>query len=155
MTAGRVRQIANDIGVTEINMRSGMLSAIAALMLANSAIAADWVEVGADTEAKYYVDTESIRVDGENVSIMKRGVYTRVLTDNFGGHPTAFKETRGNIEIDCGRRMNRVTQIEMLDENGAVVWSSGVLGKQLWEVVRSNTHAEATLEFVCARVKRT
>ena len=94
-------------------------------------------------------------MDGENVSIMKRGVYTKVFTDNFGGYPTAFKETRGTIEIDCGRRINRVTRIEMLDENGAVVWSSGVLGKQLWEVVRSNTHAEATLEFVCARVKRT
>ena len=121
-------------------------------LFAVTANATDWVEVGADTEAKYYVDMDSISVDGENVSVRKRGIYTHVLTDNLGGHPTTFKETIGTIELDCARRINRVTQIEMIGENGEVAWSSGPMKKRMWEPVRANSHAESTLEVVCARI---
>ena len=117
-----------------------------------AANATDWVEVGADTEAKYYVDVDSISVDGENVSVRKRGIYTHVLTDNLGGQPTTFRETIGTIELDCARRINRVTQIEMISENGEVAWSSGPMKKRMWEPVRANSHAESTLEVVCARI---
>ena len=117
--------------------------------------ATDWIEVGADTEAKYFVDVDSILVDGENVRFTKRGVYTHVLTDNLGGHPTAFKETRGIVEVDCGRRINRVTQIDLVGEDSEIVWSSGPLKRRMWEDVRINTHAESTLNFVCGRLKRT
>jgi len=121
-------------------------------LFAAAANATDWVEVGADTEAKYYVDVDSISVDGENVSVRKRGIYTHVLTDNLGGQPTTFRETIGTIELDCGRRINRVTQIDMVGENGEVVWSSGPMKKRMWEPVRANSHAESTLEIVCARI---
>jgi len=77
-------------------------------LFAVTANATDWVEVGADTEAKYYVDVDSISIDGENVSVRKRGIYTHVLTDNFGGKSATFKESMGTIELDCGRRINRV-----------------------------------------------
>ena len=123
-------------------------------LVAAAANATEWVEVGADTEAKYYVDVDSISVDGDNVSVHKRGVYTHVLTDNFDGHPTTFKESIGTIELDCARRINRVTKIDMLGENGEVVWSSGPMKKRLWEEVRPNTHAESTLEVVCARIHK-
>lgn len=123
-------------------------------LVAAAAHATEWVEVGADTEAKYYVDVDSISVDGENVSVQKRGVYTHVLTDNFGGHPTTFKETMGTIELDCARRINRVTRIDMIGEDGQVVWSSGPLQKRMWEDVRPNSHAESTLEVVCRRLGR-
>ena len=108
----------------------------------------------ADTQAKYYVDMDSIKVDGDNVSVHKRGVYTHVLTDNFGGHPTAFRETVGVVELDCGRRINRVTRIDMIGENGEVVWSSGPLPKRLWEEVHPNSHAHTTLVVVCTRLKK-
>ena len=121
-------------------------------LFAVTANATDRVEVGADTEAKYYVDVDSISVDGENVSVRKRGIYTHVLTDNLGGHPTTFRETIGTIELDCARRINRVTQIEMIGENGEVAWSSGPMKKRMWEPVRANSHAESTLEIVCARI---
>ena len=127
---------------------------IAATVMVSAATAADWVEVGADTQAKYYVDLESIRVDGENVSVLKRGVFTQVFTDTLGGTPATFKETIGTVEIDCARRINRVTQIDMIGENGEVVWSSGVMNKRLWEDVRPNTHAETTVEVVCGRLKK-
>jgi hypothetical protein len=123
-------------------------------LVAAAANATEWVEVGADTEAKYYVDVDSISVDGENASVQKRGVYTHVLTDNFGGHPTTFKETIGTVEIDCARRINRITQIDLIGENGELVWSSGPMKKRMWEDVRPNTHAEITVEVVCARINK-
>jgi hypothetical protein len=123
-------------------------------LLVAEANAAEWVEVGADTEARYYVDVDSISIDGDNVSVQKRGVYTHVLTDNFGGHPTTFKESIGTIELDCARRINRVTRIDMIGENGEVVWSSGPMQKRMWEEIRANSHAESTLEVVCARIHK-
>jgi hypothetical protein len=132
-------------------MKSVGLAAIALLMTVDAAIAADWVEVGADTQAKYYVDVDSIRVDGENVSVVKRGVFTHVLTDTLGGVSASFKESIGTVEIDCARRINRITQIDMIGENGEVVWSSGPMKKRMWEDVRPNSHAETTVTVVCAR----
>ena len=133
-------------------MRWSGRAGLAALMAAASAaVAADWIEVGADTQAKYYVDVESIKIAGDNVSVLKRGIFTQVLTDTLGGTSATFKATVGTVEIDCARRINRITQIDMLDENGAVVWSSGPMLKRMWEDVRPNTHAEATLEIACAR----
>jgi hypothetical protein len=124
------------------------------LLAALPALATEWVEVGADTEAKYYVDVDSIQVDGENVRVVKKGIYTHVLTDNFGGKSASFRETRGVVEIDCVRRINRITRIDMLDEDGTVVWSSGPMPRQAWEEVRSQGHSWSTLELVCSRVRK-
>ncbi len=117
--------------------------------------ATEWVEVGVDTEARYYVDVDSIEEDGENVRLKKKGIYTHVLTDNLGGKSASFKETVGTVEVDCARRINRITQIDMIGEDGSVVWSSGPMQKRLWEGVRSNSHAESTLDLACSRRKRT
>jgi hypothetical protein len=142
-----------------MEMKSARLAAIALVTAATSmsftlAIAADWVEVGADAQAKYYVDVDSIKVDGENVSVLKRGIFTQVLSDTLGGVSATFKETIGIVEIDCARHINRITQIDMIGENGEVVWSSGPMKKRMWEDVRPNTHAETTVEIVCARIKK-
>jgi len=133
-------------------MRS-ILAGIMALA-AFEAHAADWVEIGADTQARYYVDVASIAVDGETVRVQKKGIYTQPLTENFGGKPRIFKETLGVVELDCARRINRVIQIEMLGTDGEVVWSSGRMPKRDWEGVRTNTHGEATLDFVCGKLGR-
>ncbi|HWQ39210.1 MAG TPA: surface-adhesin E family protein [Burkholderiales bacterium] len=124
---------------------------LALLAFAALAHAENWVEVGADTEARFYVDIDSIEVDRETVRFLKRGVYTHTLTENFGGHKTSFKETVGTVEIDCGRRINRVVQIDMIGDNGEVVWSSGRMRQRTWEEVRPNSHGEATLDYVCRR----
>jgi hypothetical protein len=127
----------------------------AALLIASfQANATEWIEVGADTQAKYYVDVESIEVDGENVRVKKKGIYTQVLTDTLGGKSATFKETVGTVELDCGRRINRIIQIDMIGEDGGVVWSSGPMKKRMWEEVKSNSHAESTLELVCARLNK-
>ncbi len=121
---------------------------------ADRAIATEWVEVGADTQAKYYVDVDSIKVEGENVIVLKRGVFTQVMTDQLGNTSATFKETVGTIEMDCARHINRVTRIDMIGENGETVWTSGPMAKRMWEDVRPNTHAEVTLDLVCGRAKK-
>lgn len=145
-------------GGREMKMKPVRLATLAVLLTAaamiSAAFAADWIEVGADTQAKYYVDVDSIKVDGDNVIVLKRGIFTQVLTDTLGGASATFKETIGTVEIDCARRINRVTQIDMIGENGELVWSSGPMNKRMWEDVRPNTHAETTLDLVCARLKR-
>jgi hypothetical protein len=133
-----------------------MRHALSALLIlaAFDAQAADWVEIGVDTDAKYYVDLSSIEVQGETVRVQKKGIYTNPLTENLGGTPRVFKETLGWVELDCGRRINRVVQIDMVGPDGAVVWSSGRMPKRDWEDVRPNTHGEATLQFVCGKIGR-
>jgi hypothetical protein len=132
--------------------RTALALLIAAMALGSVARAADWVEVGADTQAKYYVDMDSIRIEGDSVRFLKRGVFTQVMTDTLGDKSATFKATVGTIELDCKRHINRVTQIDMVGENGDVVWSSGPMKQRLWEDVRPDTHAETTLEMVCARL---
>jgi hypothetical protein len=141
---------------TQMKLRrfaANALLAAATMWMNLAASAADWVEVGADTQAKYYVDVDSIKIDGENVSVLKRGIFTQVLSDTLGGTSATFKETVGTVEIDCARRINRVTRIDMIGESGEVVWSSGPMKQRMWEDVRPNTHAQTTVEIVCARVK--
>lgn len=134
-------------------LAAACLEAMLGAMLATPAAAEQWVEVGADTQAKYYVDVDSIAVDGDTLRVLKRGVFTQVLTDDLGGAQASFKQTLGTVEIDCGRRLNRVTRIEMIGEDGRTVWSSGDMKKRLWEDVRADTHAETTLQVVCAHAR--
>lgn len=128
-----------------------MLALLMALM-AHTALAAEWVEIGADPEAKYYVDVTSIEVEADTIRVLKKGVYTQPLTENLGGTAKVFKQTLGMVELDCGRRINRVVQIDMIGLNDEVVWSSGRMQKRVWEDVRPNTHGEATLDFVCGKL---
>ncbi len=125
-----------------------------ALCAALGAQAEDWVEVGADPEAKFYVDMDSVEVVKDTLTVRKRGVYHHTLTENFGGKPAAFRQTVGIVELDCRLRVNRVVQIDMLDDNGQVVWTSGRMPQRMWEQVKPNSHAETTLDTVCARFRR-
>ena len=115
----------------------------------------EWVEIGADTQGRYYIDPASIEVDGETIRVRKRAVYDSPLVDNFSGRPVLFKQSVGVVEIDCGRRINRVTSIDMLGLDGEVVWSSGKMPKRLWEDVQDNTHGGRTFEYVCKQLGKT
>jgi hypothetical protein len=122
------------------------------LLMAASADAAEWVEIGADTEATYYVDLSSIEVEADTVRVLKKGVYPQPVTEDLGGARKVFTQTLGVIELDCARRINRVVQIDMIGLNGEVMWSSGRMNKRVWEDVRADTHGEATLDFVCGKL---
>ncbi|HZR02353.1 MAG TPA: hypothetical protein VFA81_04170, partial [Burkholderiales bacterium] len=65
----------------DLAMRRSLLLLAACSM---SALAADeWIEVGADTEAKYYVNKSTVEFDGDTVRFQKRAIYTKPLADNF------------------------------------------------------------------------
>ncbi|MGH8678731.1 MAG: surface-adhesin E family protein [Burkholderiales bacterium] len=128
------------------------IAGVALAMAALGAHAQHWIEIGVDPEAKFFVDTESIEPGKDSVRVTKRGVYNHVLTEILGGRPTVFRQTLGIIELDCKLRVNRVIKIDMLDDNGEIVWSSGLMPKRMWEGVRPNSHAAATLDYVCGRI---
>lgn len=131
-----------------------MRTAIGLILLvavAQPAAAENWVEVGADPQAKFYVDIDSIKLIKGSLRVVKRGIYTHTLTENLDGVPTTFKETRGLVELDCELRVNRVIRIDMIDQYGEVMWSSGDMPRQIWLTVKPNSHSESTLEEVCAR----
>jgi hypothetical protein len=114
----------------------------------------EWVEIGADTEAKYYINAKSIEVEGDTIRLQKRAVYNSPLVDNFTGRQVLFKESVGVVELDCGRRVNRVVSIDMIGVNGEVVWSSGKMPRRMWEEVRDNTHGGKTFEYVCKQLDK-
>ena len=53
------------------------------------------------------------------------------------------------VELDCNLNINRVIQIDMLDGDENVVWSSGYMERRVWQDVRDNTHAKKTYDLVC------
>ena len=134
-------------------MRVGL--AILAALLAGPVLAVEveWLEIGADTEARYYIDPRSIEVEGDTIRLQKRQVFNSPLVDNFTGRRVLFKESIGTVELDCGRHINRVTQIDMIGMDGEVVWSSGKLKQRMWEEVKDNTHGGATFDYVCKNLK--
>ncbi|MDC1312250.1 hypothetical protein N8Z26_07330 [Burkholderiales bacterium] len=115
-------------------------------------LAATWIDVGADTDAKYYVDTDSIFVEGENTIVTKKGIYTNVLTDKLeGDNSVVFKVTKARLELDCVRELNRVTQIDMVNEQDEVVWSSGYMDKRIWLTINTQGHSRTTFDLVCSQ----
>ncbi|MEJ6564732.1 MAG: surface-adhesin E family protein [Burkholderiales bacterium] len=118
------------------------------------ATAETWVDVGADTEAKYYVDLDSIKVDGVNMNVIKKGVYTNVMGEKLDGEKlVVFKITMARLELDCARELNRVTQIDMLSESDEVVWSSGYMSGRVWLSIKDQGHARTTYDLICAQAR--
>ena len=146
-----VREVAAERSGATLRLFLQALAGVAVAATPLLSAAENWVEVGADLEARYYIDADSIAVEGETVRLVKRGVYNNTLTESLGGRPTVFRQTMGIVELDCRRRINRVIKIDMLDEKGEVVWSSGFMKRRMWEDVGPQTHAEATLRFACSK----
>ena len=132
------------------------LLAVVATLLALPVAAADieWIEIGVDTDARYYINPKSVQVEGDTIRLQKRQVFNAPLVDNFSGRRVLFKESIGTVEVDCGRHINRVTEIDMIGMEGEVVWSSGKMKQRMWEDVRDNTHGGATFDYVCKNLNR-
>jgi hypothetical protein len=132
------------------------LLAVVALLVAFQALAAEveWIEIGADTEGRYYINPKSVEVEGDTIRLQKRQVFNSPLVDNFTGRRVLFKESIGTVELDCGRHINRVTQIDMIGMEGEVVWSSGRMKQRMWEDVKDNTHGGATFDYVCKNLNK-
>ena len=121
------------------------------LLIFNSqlALSEQWVEIGADAEAIYFVDLNSIHEAEDSHTIIKRAIYNQYRTEYLGSSKVTFISTIGVVELDCNLNINRVIQIDMLDGDENVVWSSGYMEKRIWQDVRDNTHAKKTYDLVC------
>ena len=121
------------------------------LLIFNSklALSEQWVEIGADAEALYFVDLNSIHKAEDSHTIIKRAIYNQYRTEYLGSSKVTFISTIGVVELDCNLNINRVIQIDMLDGDENVVWSSGYMEKRIWQDVRDNTHAKKTYDLVC------
>ncbi len=121
------------------------------LLIFNSqlALSEQWVEIGADAEAIYFVDLNSIHKAEDSHTIIKRAIYNQYRTEYLGSSKVTFISTIGVVELDCNLNINRVIQIDMLDGDENVVWSSGYMEKRIWQDVRENTHAKKTYDLVC------
>ena len=113
------------------------------------ALSEQWVEIGADAEAIYFVDLNSIHEAEDSHTIIKRAIYNQYRTEYLGSSKVTFISTIGVVELDCKLNINRVIQIDMLDGDENVVWSSGYMEKRIWQNVRDNTHAKKTYDLVC------
>jgi len=121
------------------------------LLIFNSqfVLSEQWVEIGADAEAIYFVDLNSIHEAEDSHTIIKRAIYNQYRTEYLGSSKVTFISTIGVVELDCNLNINRVIQIDMLDGDENVVWSSGYMEKRIWQDVRDNTHAKKTYDLVC------
>jgi len=135
-------------------MRYSLAIVAALLALPIPAAGVEWIEIGVDTEARYYINPKSVEVEGDTIRLQKRQVFNAPLVDSFTGRRVLFKETIGTVEVDCGRRINRVTQIEMIGMDGEVVWSSGKMKQRMWEDVKDDTHGGATFDYVCKNLNK-
>ena len=113
------------------------------------AFSEQWVEIGADAEAIYFVDLNSIHKAEDSHTIIKRAIYNQYRTEYLGSSKVTFISTIGVVELDCNLNINRIIQIDMLDGDENVVWSSGYMEKRIWQDVRENTHAKKTYDLVC------
>ena len=113
------------------------------------AFSEQWVEIGADAEAMYFVDLNSIHKAEDSHTIIKRAIYNQYRTEYLGSSKVTFISTIDVVELDCNLNINRVIQIDMLDGDENVVWSSGYMEKRIWQDVRDNTHAKKTYDLVC------
>ena len=126
------------------------------LLIFNSqlALSEQWVEIGADAEAIYFVDLNSIHKAEDSHTIIKRAIYNQYRTEYLGSSKVTFISTIGVVELDCNLNINRVIQIDMLDGDENVLWSSGYMEKRIWQDVRENTHAKKTYDLVCKNYKQ-
>lgn len=128
------------------------MRAMAAVLMVGGGVipawAENWVSVGVDPQGKYYVDADSIEVDGETLRFRKKGVYNFPMVETFGDRKVSFQASVGIIEIDCARRIHRMVRMDIISPQGEVSWTTGKLNR-LWEDIAPGTLGEETHSFVC------
>ena len=80
---------------------------------------------------KRCAEVESIKVDGENVNVLKLGILTQVMIETRGGGPATFKEIIGTAEVDCVRlKKIQIHRFARMCPRAVILFSceSGTLG---------------------------
>ena len=118
-------------------------------LIATTAFAEEWVEVGSDNESVHYVDRESFTRADDVVTLKKKVVYNAAQLSAFTRNSEPVKYSVGSVQEDCGGYQHRVVSIELFNEAGEAVWSSGIM-KRIWESVEPESLGANTLEVACA-----
>jgi hypothetical protein len=127
--------------------------AMAAMLMACGANAADWVSVGTEGDIEHFVDAGSLARSGEIVRLTKRAVFREPHPMGDTPGMPLMKETVGVVEDDCKRFQHRVVSLQLLGVDGKVLWDSGTM-KRVWEAVDAGTPGRATLDFVCSKTAK-
>jgi surface-adhesin protein E len=117
-------------------------------LTAISAHAENWMEIGSDATATYYVDSDSLSRNDEIVSLTKKAVYRVSLWPVKLPESATVKETAGVIEENCRNKHHRVLSMDMFNLSGERIWSSGRM-RRIWESVEPNSNGERTHAFAC------
>lgn len=126
-------------------MRTRLLvaGAMAVALPPGGAEAANWRASSGDSQARAYIDTDSIRREGERVSFWRELRWPEVRTLGDG---TRYNRLGSLYEADCAAMTLRsITVRANLDEN---VVLSGEGSREL-EQARPGTTAETDLRSVC------
>jgi hypothetical protein len=143
---GKGRRTRKEVVVATRGLVMGVLLACSA-----SALAAEWVRVGADAETEHFVDAASFVRDGDVVRVTKRAIYRDPQPIGGTAGMPLIKESVGVVEDDCVRAQHRVVSIQLFSDDGRVIWASGDM-KRIWEGVEPGSAGQATLDYVCAAV---
>ena len=108
-------------------------------LTAISAHAENWMEIGSDATATYYVDSDSLSRNDEIVSLTKKAVYRVSLWPVKLPESATVKETAGVIEENCRNKHHRVLSMDMFNLSGERIWSSGRM-RRIWESVEPNSN---------------
>jgi hypothetical protein len=131
-------------------MEEGM-SKLAVLMLlaaVSSAHAEDWIEVGTDSDSVHFVDRESLSQIKDVATLRKKVIFNVAQLSVFTKNSESVKYSVGTVQEDCTGNQHRVLAIELFNEVGEAIWSSGKMNR-IWESVEPDSVGATTHAFAC------
>lgn len=117
-----------------------------------SGVAATWVSVGENAEIEVFVDTDSIRKNGNLVKTWLKWQWTKP-SEIPNSYPKKFYQTEKQLQIsDCANRTLAVAQgIYYADTNGTNVVDSYTIEERHWQFSEAapETIGETLIKFAC------
>jgi hypothetical protein len=105
-----------------------------------------WVEVTSSSDARYYVDTQSIQKSGNSVTFWEKS--NKNKRDEFGD-----LSAKANSVINCRTRETKILYLMTYDDfdNNGKLTASISPTKAEWKPIAPETISEFIMKFVCSR----
>lgn len=128
-------------------MKKMLCLAVFALGLATPAVAADWVQVGIDS------DNNTTFGDADSRTDNRAWFETRFAKPQKIGNGKFFNTVRALQEMDCSGKRRRILTITWYSKSGNSI-GSNTRSYAEWHYVIPGTLGERMYEFVCNRYPR-
>ncbi|CWN81084.1 hypothetical protein E4K39_04790 [Neisseria meningitidis] len=128
-------------------MKKMLCLAVFALGLATPAVAADWVQVGIDS------DNNTTFGDADSRTDNRAWFETRFAKPQKIGNGKFFNTVRALQEMDCSGKRRRILTITWYSKSGNPI-GSNTRSYAEWNYVIPGTLGERMYEFVCNRYPR-